>query len=191
MKAKAILLSIFVLLFSAITFINTFAEEPRPFGLIVGKTTKEEAFSIMKKEGARIVGSGYRIIKGDIVNPNIEAFEFKELPVENLSVARLWFFKDTLFQIVYEFPLSMSKEEFYVLYEQLKSKYGKPSKYVKPWLADGIAIWKFKDIKVELSAPWVSLKMYLIYTHLPLSKKAEQSDKEVMQKEISKPKRGI
>ncbi|WP_353684561.1 hypothetical protein V4D30_01860 [Thermodesulfovibrio sp. 3907-1M] len=187
MRTKIFLSLIFVLLL----FINAFAEEPRPFGLIVGKTTKDEALSIMKKEGGRVVNSGYRIIKGDISNPNIEAFDFKGLSIENLSMARLWFFQGTLFQIVYYFPLSMNKDEFYVLYEQLKSKYGKPSKYVKPWLADGLAVWKFKDIEIKIIAPWVSSEVYVTYTHLPLSKKADQSDREVMQKETSKPKRGF
>ncbi len=34
--------------------LNAFAEEPTPFGLILGKTTKKEAIAIMKKEGARL-----------------------------------------------------------------------------------------------------------------------------------------
>lgn len=121
MRKKILLSVIFVFLI----FINTYAEEPRPFGLVLGKTTKDEALSIMEKEGARMVSSGYRVIKGDIVNPSVEGIDFKGLPVENLSVARLWFFNGILFQITYIFPLSMNKDEFYVLYEQLKSKYGK------------------------------------------------------------------
>jgi hypothetical protein len=187
MKGRALL----SILLALLVFVNVYAQEPRPFGLVVGKTTKNEALSIMEKEGARMVNSGYRVIKGDIANPNIEGIDFKGLPVENLSVARLWFFNGILFQITYIFPLSMGKDEFYVLYEQLKSKYGKPARYVKPWLAEGVALWKFKDIEVKLSAPWVSTVMYLNYTNLPLSRKADESDKEVMRKETSKPQKGF
>lgn len=168
-----------------------FAEEPKPFGLTLGKTTKDEALVNLRKEGGKQINSGYRIIKGEIHNPSIEGYYFKNLPLENLQNASFWFFEGVLFQINYEFPLSMSKEEFYVLYNQLSSKYGKPAKYVKPYLADGLALWKFKEIEMKLLAPWVSSKMYLIYTHIPLSKKADLSDQKVFKQETSKPQRGF
>ena len=118
-----------ILVFSLFLFFNqAFAEEPRPFGLILGKTTKEEAISILEKEGGEIISSGYRIIKGDIYNPNVEGIDFKGLPIEGITKARFWFFQGILFQIVYTFP--MSNEEFDVMYKQLVSKYGKPSKHV-------------------------------------------------------------
>ncbi len=179
-----------IFLLSFLTF-NAFAEEPTPFGLILGKSTKKEALAIMKKEGARLMNSGYRVIKGDIVNPFVEGFELKNVPIENIQRATFWFFNGILFQIVYTFPLSMDKDEFFVMFENLKSKYGKPKKYVKPYLADGIALWRFKDVEVKLLAPWVSSNMYVIYTHIPLFKKAEQSDYEVMKKETSIPKKGL
>ncbi len=187
MRKKAILLVI-TFLFLAV---QVFAVEPQPFGLILGKTTKKEAISILEKEGGKITNSGYRVIKGDIVNPNIEGVFFEGLPLENLKVAKLWFFKGVLFKITYEFPLSMSKDEFYVLYNQLKSKYGQPSRYVEPYLSDGLAVWRFKNVEIRLVAPWVSWSMYLIYTHLPLDRKAELSDEKVFNQEMKKPKRGI
>ncbi|MGC9080708.1 hypothetical protein [Sulfurihydrogenibium sp.] len=179
-----------ILFFSFLTF-NAFAEEPAPFGLILGKSTKDEAISIMEKEGAVFIDSGYRVIKGDIVNPYVEGFDFENVPIENIQEATLWFFNETLFQIVYTFPLSMDKDEFYVMFEILKSKYGRPIKYVKPYLADGVAIWRFKDVEIRLLAPWVSSDMYVTYTHIPLFRKAEQSDYEVMKKETSTPKKGL
>ncbi len=39
------------------------------------------------------------------------------------------------------------------MFKNLKSIYGKPTKYVKPYLADGIALWRFKDVEVKLLAP--------------------------------------
>jgi len=168
-----------------------FTEEPKPFGLILGKTSKSETMSILKKEGGRIVKTGYRVIKGDIVNPNVEGVTVKGLPVENLSQATFWFFQGVLFQIVYEFPLSMEKEEFYILFNQLKSKYGKPSKFIKPYLADGLALWKIKDVEIKLIAPWVSWNMYLTYTHVPLNKKVEADNERVFREATSKPKKGL
>lgn len=181
---------LFYLLLICLTH-NLYAEEPRPFGLILGKTSKSEAIAILEKEGGRIVNSGYRVIKGDIANPNVEGVTFKGLPVENLSEATFWFFQGVLFQITYEFPLSMSKEEFYVLFNQLKSKYGKPSRYVKPYLADGLALWKFGNVEVKLLAPWVSRGMYVTYTHTPLYKRAEADDQRVFRESTSKPKKGL
>ena len=181
---------IFTTLFLAIS-VNAYATEPRPFGLILGKTTKSEAISILKKEGGEVVKSGYRIIKGNIVNPFVKGIFFKNLPLNNLTVAKLWFYKGILFEITYVFPLSMSKEEFYVLLNKLKSKYGQPHKYVKPYLSNGIAVWKFNNIEVKLIAPWVSWSMYLTYTHIPLNKQAELSDRSIFEKETSKPNRGI
>ena len=78
-----------IIVISVLFFVSlVFAEEPKPFGLILGKTTENEAISILQKEGGRIINTGYRIIKGDITNPNIKAVEFKGLPIENLIKAR-------------------------------------------------------------------------------------------------------
>lgn len=164
---------------------------PQPFGLKLGLSTKEEVIKVLEKEGGQVVKSGFRIIKGEIVNPNVEGIKVEGLPIEQLKEATFWFFRGKLFRIVYSFPLSMSHEEFYVLYKQLEAKYGKPKRYVKPYLADGLAEWFFKDVKVKLRAPWVSWNMYLIYEHLSLSKEAELSDQDVFQREVSKPKKGL
>lgn len=181
-----------VIIISILFFTSSvFAKEPKPFGLILGKTSESEAISVLKKEGGKVINTGYRVIKGNIINPNVKAVEFKGLPIEDLIKATFWFYQGTLFEIVYTFPLSMNKDEFYVLYNQLKTKYGKPRKLVKPWLADGIALWKFKNIEVKIVAPWTSFNMYLIYTHIPLSKKADQSDNEIFKQEINKPKKGF
>ncbi|MDI6714672.1 MAG: hypothetical protein QMD43_06575 [Thermodesulfovibrio sp.] len=184
---RSLIIIIAILFFVGLVF----AEEPKPFGLILGKNTENEVISILQKEGGRVIKTGYRIIKGDISNPNIKAIEFKGLPIENLTKARILFYQGTLFEIIYFFPISMNKDEFYLLYRQLESKYGKPIKYIKPWLADGLALWKFKDIEIKITAPWVSTEMYLNYTHLPLSKKADQSDNEILKQETSKPKKGF
>jgi len=181
-----------IIVISILFFVSlAFAEEPKPFGLVLGKTTENDAISILEKEGGKVIDSGYRIIKGNITNPNIKAVELEGLPIENLIKAETWFYQGTLFEIVYFFPLSMNKDEFYVLYKQLESKYGKPTKYIQPRLSDGLALWKFKDIEVKITAPWVSSEMYLTYTHIPFSKKADQSDKEVLKQETSKPKKGF
>jgi len=183
-------LSLIALVFTAILSIS-YAEEPRPFGLILGKTTKEEAIEILQKEGGRITKSGYKIVKGDIVNKDVEGVEFKGLPVDNLIKATLWFYKGVLYEVEYQFPLSMSKEEFDVVYKKLQAKYGKPVIYVRPYLADGRAVWRFKDVEVELLAPWASWSMYLTYTHIPLFNKVKISDRQVLEEETRKPQKGF
>jgi hypothetical protein len=89
---------------------------------------------VIAKEGGRVVDSGYKVIKGDVVNPNVEGVVVRRLPVDNLVSATFWFFKGKLYRIEYLFPLSMEKEEFYMIYEQLKKKYGNPRRYVRPYI---------------------------------------------------------
>ena len=62
---------------------------PEPFGLKLRVSTKEETLQVMKKEGGRVMRSGNRIIKGDIV---------KALPVDGLQSATFWFFEGKLFK---------------------------------------------------------------------------------------------
>ncbi len=185
---KVVFTALVFLLASLLAFA---VEKPEPFDLKLGITTKSEALKIIRQEGGRVVSQGYKIIKGRIVNPNVEGVEVKGLPVDGLISATFWFYKDKLYLIEYTFPLSMNKEEFTVVYNQLRAKYGAPKRFVKPWLADGVAEWGFGDIVVRLSAPWVSWNMYLTYEHIPLSEEVEKSDQEVFQKETAKPKKGL
>jgi hypothetical protein len=178
----------FILFMSSVSYAQ---KKPQPFGLKLGISTKEETLEIIKKEGGKITENGYKVIKGDITNPNVEGIEVKGLPVDNLSHATFWFFKGKLYMIVYHFPLSMNKEEFYVLSDQLKKTYGQPKRYVRPWLANGLAVWDFGDVRITLSAPWASWTMYLTYEHIPLAKEVEKSDAEVYHRETAKPKKGL
>jgi hypothetical protein len=180
--------------FALLVFLSLFAfaqQKPEPFGLKLGISTKEETMNVIAKEGGRVVDSGYKVIKGDVVNPNVEGVVVRRLPVDNLVSATFWFFKGKLYRVEYIFPLSMEKEEFYMVYEQLKKKYGNPRRYVKPYLADGVAEWNFGDVRMSLIAPWVSRSMYLIYEHTPTTREVEKSDQEVFNKETAKPKRGL
>ena len=178
-----------LLTFVLLVFLCLFAfaqQKPEPFGLKLGISTKEETMKVIAKEGGRIVGSGYKVIKGDVVNPNVEGVEVERLPVDNLVSATFWFFKGKLYRIEYIFPLSMKKEEFYVISEQLKKKYGNPRRYVEPYLADGVAEWDFGDVRMSLIAPWVSWSMYLTYEHTTTAMEVEKNDQEVFDEEIAK-----
>ncbi|MFZ8786014.1 hypothetical protein [Thermocrinis sp.] len=178
-----------LLTFTLLVFLSLFAfaqQKPEPFGLKLGISTKEETMKVIEKEGGKVVDSGYKVIKGDVVNPNVEGVEVEELPVYNLTSATFWFFKGKLYRIEYLFPLSMNKEEFYVIFEQLRKKYGNPRRYVEPYLADGVAEWDFGDVRMSLIAPWVSWSMYLIYEHTPTAREVEKNDQEVFDEEIAK-----
>jgi hypothetical protein len=59
------------------------------------------------------------------------------------------------------------------------------------YLANGIAEWNFGDVKMILTAPWVSGDMYLTYEHTPIAREMERSGQEVFNKETAKPKRGL
>jgi thioredoxin-related protein len=106
-------------------------QKPEPFGLKLGISTKEETMNVIAKEGGRVINSGYRVIKGDVVNPNVEGVVVRRLPVDNLVSATFWFFKGKLYKIEYLFPLSMEKEEFYMVYEQLNEEVWQSQKVCK------------------------------------------------------------
>lgn len=178
-----------LLIFDLLVFLSLFAfaqQKPEPFGLKLGISTKEETMNVIAKEGGKVVNSGYKVIKADVVNPNVEEVEVEELPVYNLTSATFWFFKEKLYKIEYRFPLSMNKEEFDVIFEQLKRKYGNPRRYVRPYLADGVAEWNFGDVRMTLTAPWASEDMYLTYEHTPTAMEVEKNDQEVFEEEIAK-----
>jgi hypothetical protein len=153
-----------------------FAEQPAPFGLNLGKTTEEEFLSVVKSKGWTVGKSGYRIIKGDITNPDVTGYLISGIDIERLDEAYFWFYKGKLFQIEYRLAENMNKETFYLYYDQLKAKYSNPVAFTKPWLADGRALWRFGEVEVELFVPWVSRITYLTYTHRTLYKQSEKSD---------------
>jgi len=178
-----------LLTFALLGFLSFFAfaqQKPEPFGLKLGISTKEETMKVIEREGGKVVDSGYKVIKADVVNPNVEEVEVEELPVYNLTSATFWFFKGKLYKIEYRFPLSINKEEFDVIFELLKRKYGNPRRYVRPHLAGGVAEWDFGDVRMILTAPWVSWSMYLTYEHTPTAREVEKNDQEVFDEEIAK-----
>lgn len=161
---------------------------PKPFGLKLGISTKKETLQIIKKEGGRIVGRGYKVIKWDIVNPNVEGIEVKGLPVYNMKKAVFWFFKGKLYAIDYIFPLEMYSE----VSKWLEYKYGKTYLEIpdSPALTSKRVgkIWVFKDIFVTITVPRKSIGftsdpfVYLRYEHTPLASKVEESDMEILAK---------
>ncbi|MDW8136761.1 MAG: hypothetical protein RMI74_08230 [Thermodesulfobacterium sp.] len=187
---KVLLLVLIGVIYLTFSLEDAFAQ-PKPFGLELGVHTKEETLEVIKKEGGKVTKSGCRIIKGDIANCEVEGVEVEDLPLEDLIKATFWFYKNRLFKIEYVFPLSMSKEEFYVIHKQLTQRYGNPKKFVKPYLANGRAEWHFQNIRLYLLAPWVSWSMYLTYEHLPLSRESEISDRKVFERETAKPRKGL
>ena len=154
-----------------------FGGEPSPFGLKLGKTTEGEFLKVVEDRGWRVEKSGYRIIKGDVSNPEVSGYQIGGINLDKLSQAFFWFYKGVLFQVEYRLYENMSKETFKYYYEQLRAKYGRPSVYREPWLQNGRAVWKFRNVTLELYSPWVGRVTYLTYTHRRLNAEAERSDK--------------
>lgn len=160
-----------------------FAAEPRPFGLVLGSSTKQDALKAIQAEGGTVTRSGNRIVSGEIINPAVEGMIVEGLRIEGLEEARFWFMSGTLMAIDYDFPASMSKAEFYRLLDQLREKYGRPAQLRVPQLADGLAVWKSGSVETRLSVPWVASTTVVIYRHVPLWKKAAAEDKKVYEQE--------
>jgi len=159
---------------------------PSPFGLTVGVTREEEFKEIVKNKGWKIAKSGYRVIKNDIVNPNVTGYKIVDLPLEKLKSAYFWFFKGKLMKIDYRLRESMDKSTFYMYYDLLKNKYGNPLSYTPPKLKDGKALWKVGGIEIELYSPWVTTITYLSYTDPNLYSQAAESDKAIYEEQTRK-----
>lgn len=165
-------LTLLIVIFVGISF----SKYPRPFGLELGKTSEKEFLRTIKKKGWRVVESGYKVIEADITNPEVTGYIISGINLEKLKKASFWFYKGTLFKIVYTFNEDMEKSTFYLYFDQLRAKYGKPKSYIKPWLSNGEAVWVFGNIKLELYCPWVSRETYILYLHTPLNKKVKERD---------------
>lgn len=109
----------------------------------------------------------------------LRGMEVTGLPVAELKSAKFWLFNGTLMEVVYFFPASMNKGEFYRLADQLREKYGKTANFRKPELSEGLAVWRLRDVEVRLNVPWVASSTTLSYRHPVLTKKAEADDKQV------------
>jgi len=165
-------------------FVLSFAKPPAPFGLELGKTTEKAFLKLVRQKGWHIEKSGYRIIEGDITNPDVAGYIISGIELDRLDSATFWFYKGTLFKIVYTLREDMNKKTFYLYLDQLKAKYGKPVSYTKPWLANGEAIWKFGSVELSLYCPWVGRETYIVYVHTTLDRKAEKSDEAYYRKYI-------
>ncbi len=165
-------------------FVLSFAKPPSPFGLELGKTTEKDFLKLVKQKGWRIKKSGYRIIEADITNPDVTGYVISGIKLYKLDSATFLFYKGTLFKIIYTFEENISKKTFYLYFDQLKTKYGKPVSYKKPLLADGKAVWKFGTIELKLYSPWVGRETYIMYIHTTLDREAEKSDEAYYRKYI-------
>ncbi len=91
---------------------NSSAKPPAPLGLELGKTTEKRFLNLVKQKGWRIEKSGYRIIKGDISNPDVTGYIISGIKLDKLDSATFWFYKSTLFKIIYTLRENMNKEAF-------------------------------------------------------------------------------
>jgi len=146
------------------------ADAPTPFGLIFGKTNREETYKILQDQGGTLEKEGYRVIKDDISNPNIVGAFFRGVQIEGVLTTKAWFYKDIIMSLNYELSGS-----FKTFYDQLKERYGTPTKSRSGFGGEEYAIWKFKDVDLELIHPFMGT-FSMSYTHIPLWEKSKQDD---------------
>jgi hypothetical protein len=149
------------------------ADNPAPFGFVFGKTTREDVLNILKKEGASVVQGGYRIIKGKITNPHVEGYVLKDIGIDGVVTAKVWFLDGVLMELTY--TLSGSFQPFY---DQLKVKYQEPSKATTDFGGEAHARWLFKDIGLSLDKPFMG-DMTMDYTHVQMYNESNSLDDKV------------
>jgi hypothetical protein len=59
------------------------------------------------------------------------------------------------------------------------------------YLANSIVDWDFGNVRMTLTSPWISWTMHLIYKHTPTAREVKRSDREGLDKETAKPKKGL
>jgi TPR repeat protein len=156
-------------------------DRPSPFGLTVGVTTEDEFKEIVKNKGWQIVDSGYRVIKNNIVNPDVTGYKVVGLPLEKLKSAYFWFFKGKLMEIEYRLKESLDKSTFSLYYDLLKNKYGNPVIYTNTR-----ALWRIGKVEVELYCSLFETTTYLLYKDPVLYLKAENSDRAIYEEQTKK-----
>ncbi len=173
-----------------------------PFCLVLGATTKEEAISVLTKEGGRVKASYYKKLPKDLTNPNIEIVEFEGLPTGIIKDERevkfeevqLWFYNGVLYKIYYILSHRLEYRSYSYIEEVaniLKLMYGDPSNLdrvenVIPLLVNRKipVVWVYNNVKIELKLIegfWISL-ISLEYTYMPLIDLERASDREVLRK---------
>lgn len=145
-------------------------DAPTPFDLIFGQTNREEAYKILQGQGGTLETEGYRVIKDDISNPNIIGAFFRGVKIDGVMTTKAWFYKDTIMTLNYELSSS-----FKTFYDQLKERYGTPTKSRSGFGGEEYAIWKFKDVDLELVHPFMGT-FTMSYTYIPLWGKSKQDD---------------
>lgn len=166
-------------------------ETPSIFGLRIGYATEDDFVKTVKQKGWKIIKSGYKVIRSDIVNPNVKGYIVSGIPLQKLDSAVFWFFKGVLFEVNYTFTETMNKSTFYTYYDLLRKKYGSPEMYTRPHLSDGRAKWSKGDVLIELHAPWARPNTYLEYVNLTVWDEAANSDDEIYKKEIDKKSKSL
>lgn len=145
---------------------------PQPLGLTLGKSNKSEATRAIEKEGGKITDPDIRL------QPPTSIMDVVGLKIEHLATSEFWFYMDVLFGVSYRFHVALDKKEFFELIIKLKANYGDPIKYIAPpYFQGGLAIWKYSDVEVELTAPLVSKMMCLEYRHVPTFREAMKEEK--------------
>lgn len=162
---------------------------PQPFGLTLGKTEKGEASQMIKKEGGTIEADERR-------RPATSIWSVKGLKIDHLAISNFWFYLNVLYGIEYKFYASLDQEIFFELVSKLKTNYGEPVKYNAPHYSEaGLALWKFGDVDVEVTAPWVSEMLCLEYRHVPLFRESVKEEKSLSytseKKEIKTHEKGL
>ena len=114
-------MKLYVLLITLVLGLS-FGKPPTPFGLELGKTTEKEFLKVVKQKGWNIEKSGYKIIKPNISNSDVIGYVISDINIEKFKAATFWFYKGTLFQIVYYLDEDLQDNTFNLYFEKKKSK---------------------------------------------------------------------
>ena len=98
-----------------------------------------------------------------LIDDKVFCITVKDLPIENLILAKFYFLYGKLAKIEYVLKENFQKDTFYFYFKVLKEKYGEPDFIIKPILTNGKAEWKFAYVKITLESQYTGMETILSY----------------------------
>lgn len=156
--------------FASVAIAATPAAKPVLGFVELDKTTQQQVEKSIQERGCRSSWQGehvFEVASGCFNLPGRPSVKF-------------YFYNDT--KEVYMVGLKGSKGSFKTYANSLRKTYGAPSKFKEAFVGDQYALWKKKDIVVELDEPHLSWEFELTYVSRGIWNRWEQQQAEKKKK---------
>lgn len=162
---------------------------PRPFDLVLGKSSLDDSKATWNKNNAEVTGQGYGEAKPSyidndpdgVANERVQLFDVSGLPLDRLQTARFGFFDNVLYLIKYQFQ---EGADFDKIKSEVIMKYGPPQAH--DGFGDEYYTWHFAGgVTLSLKKDFMG-KHEMIFLHEPTLKLVQASNQSVYRENLKK-----